>query len=609
MTLATCLLAAALPRTLVSSVRRGASLVTLIETPSDTWVTPVTLALNRMFKAKPDLVQPARTLRAIEDRDIRIVNGPVFAIAADAAQLPTELVAGADHRIRLTMTSSAIEGTFRAIYGRSAKVMRADFAGLDWRELMMAFRPDSGPRDCLRRMRATAEKLRSTRSPDHTPQLHELAGVGDLMPKLLELAADIVKVRDGALDAPLPSLLLYGEPGAGKTTIARSLARTVGLPIVETSVGDWFSGQQTHLGTVISNARQFFDRAAATAPCVAFIDECDGLPNRATLDDKNRDWWTPIVTSVLVSIDRMRARDSRVVLVCATNHVGNLDAALIRPGRLDLHIEVKAPASEDDHRAILAFYLKDDLRNADLTPIAQAALAARATPAAIRSWVLRARDTARSQDRPIALADLAAQALPASDLSPQAAMRVALHEAAHAIIARHVGIEVPSLSLVEMGTSLGRAVFSYGEAPLTRQELERHVVAGLAGRAADELFNGGAAANAIKDLLIATRMIASIHTTYGLGEKLASPGAIDKPESLLAHDPALKILVEADLQRLLARSRDLVASCEPTIRALAARLILARVLGPADIDAAIAETAGAEAVFVEDMLAPDGRSA
>ena len=595
--LALAVLNDALPKSLRAAVAKGEHVAVLIETPGDSWVSPIIRALDCMHEKGVEYVKPEKNLRFFDDREriIRVIDRPLFAVTPDPTLLPKELIVGADVRIALRMTSKALRKALKDIYGRSARVRPTDIAGLDWRDLVLAIRKDGGPREAVARMRSAVVRLGSTFANDQTPKLQDLAGLGDAGPKLLAVVASIEAVRDGRLDNALPSLLLYGVPGGGKTTIARALARTVGLPLVASSVGDWF-GHNSHLGTVIGEIRKVFDRAIASAPCVLFLDELDALPNRATMDDKGRDWWAPVVTTVLVAIDRMRARDSRVILVGATNHRDKLDAALIRPGRFDIHLEITAPKSRADFEKILRHHLKGDLTGAELGVIADAAMAEEATPATVENWVAGARDVAHGEGRELELGDLVREALPPSKLSPEAEWQTALHEAAHAVVARVLGVAVPSVSMAEIGRVLGRATFDWAHA-VTRAEIERHVTAGLAGRAVDELLCGGATANAQADLVTATRLMTSVHCSWGLDERLVSFGRSDDSAiSTVAIDRDLRDRIDADLKRLLGDARRLVGERVSAIEALAATLMVKRVAVQADIDEAIAQAAQAEDV-------------
>src|SRR5690606_34004121 len=93
-------------------------------------------------------------------------------------------------------------------------------------------------------------------------------------------------------------------PGLGKTSFARSLAKSTGLPLMATSVGHWFSGAgKGNLGDVINQIDEVFAATASAAPSILFLDELDGLPDRSTLDSRSREWWLSVVNHVLTKLD------------------------------------------------------------------------------------------------------------------------------------------------------------------------------------------------------------------------------------------------------------------------------------------------------------------
>src|SRR5206468_1856608 len=98
----------------------------------------------------------------------------------------------------------------------------------------------------------------------------------------------------------LEGAVFFGIPGTGKTTLARSIAQAAGVPFVETSVGEWFSGSSGNLDGVIKAAASFFDALSVAAKvsgtAIGIADEADALPNRARLSDRGADWWLPVIT-------------------------------------------------------------------------------------------------------------------------------------------------------------------------------------------------------------------------------------------------------------------------------------------------------------------------
>lgn len=147
-------------------------------------------------------------------------------------------------------------------------------------------------------------------------------------------------------------LLMFGPPGTGKTAFAKALAGELGLPVIAVTFGDlaskWVNESTERVGAM-------FDDAAAQAPCMLFIDEAD-----AALKDRANSGGAPAEYERMTAtfLDRaVKLRESRVLLVAATNFVDRLDPAAIREGRFDFHIEVPLP---DDHarRSLIGERLK-----------------------------------------------------------------------------------------------------------------------------------------------------------------------------------------------------------------------------------------------------------
>lgn len=591
--LAMAVLRRSLPAALRAAIKRNKPIVALLEIPGESWKSPVTIAAMRLFSQGPELIRPASSVRAAaaaSDRDILVVRRAtlVIASASDLHLLPSEVVAAVDARIRLTLTPADVRAAMKRLYGRGALVRAADIAGLDFRQVAVAFRPATTPRSCIERLRRSRDQLRAAEVADDVATLDRLPGDREAMRGLRTIAADVIGIRDGAASGDrLPSILLFGAPGTGKTMLARSFAKTVGLPFLQTSVGDWLSTGDGHLGAVVTAARQFFDQAIASAPCVVLVDEIDALPDRASIDARHREWWTSVITCVLIGIDRMRARDSRVVLIGATNHIRYLDAALIRPGRLDRHLEISGPRSTAETEAILRFHLRSALADADLGPAADIAFALAMTGAALENAVRTARAEARAAGRPVRLEDLVAVMAPPDPRDLPARARTAIHEAAHAIIAHSLGLTVQSVSIVRAGVALG--VTTYLDGGLlanARPTIQAHIVSALAGRAADVEISGAATAGAMADLKHATRLLAALHGQFGLGDTLISTGEFDTAERLLDSDPELKRVVGAELDRLMGEARKRVRRLTPAIQRLAMLLLERRVASAADVAAA-----------------------
>ena len=144
---------------------------------------------------------------------------------------------------------------------------------------------------------------------------------------------------------PPPGVLFHGISGTGKTTAAKCLAFSLGLPIIQIRATDlldkWLGGSESLL-------RSLFMRARSVSPCILFIDEIDAIAcNRET--DDNNDLSSRILSTLLNEMDGVSSsiRKNRVLVIACTNRIRSIDSALLRPGRLQEHFNIERPEVAD----------------------------------------------------------------------------------------------------------------------------------------------------------------------------------------------------------------------------------------------------------------------
>lgn len=495
--------------------------------------------------------------------------------------LDSAVLAVADLTIVIApLTATLLRQTIRRVTGGVARGVTAQMAALDLAVLLSLVRPDLTAAQCVRKLGRAVTRVDKPKG-NVLPLLHELPLTDPVRHWSSQLLADLGAVKSGGMPPDgLVYAMLEGPPGTGKSLIAESLARSAGWTFVPATVGSWFASGDGALGGVAKNVRAFIDKVIASEPAIGFLDEVDAIPDRATVDNRGKDWWTPVITLLLTEVDRLRRSGKRVLLIGATNYYGHLDGALIRPGRMQRRVSVLPPRSEDEVAALFDYYLKGDLANADVGKLARLGIGA--TPATVEGWLKEARGLARAAGRSLRLADVLAQMLPREDRSLEDVWTIALHEIGHAVVACRLGLTVERVSIVPEGESGGHTRTTLPSIVPTWERLCDMVTVSLGGRAADIVLGSGANAGAEGDLANATAILLSAFERQGLRDGLAFMPALGFSRGDVV------AAVEVQLARLMKRATAIVEADRVVALNLAKCLMTERILSGADVKAALA---------------------
>lgn len=594
--LAMAMLHDAMRRPDLERIKVRSGLAVVVSVPAPDWVEPVARALRRAG----DWAEVCKRNGSARQQDKPDVGCDSVADALGAGlnivgvsnaperYLPANLVALADIRLDLKAPSPRVlRSVVRLVTGtRPGPIPRGAGSGLPFATLVGCIRRGSSGAACVRRI-AVASQALTAASPGlaEVPFFEDCVGYeGEPRRWALDLIAAVKEYRAGKRAWSTiedRNIVLGSEAGLGKTSFAQSLAKSLGMPLFATSVSSWFASTGGYLHEIVRQFDAVLAQAVAAGPSVIMLDEIDSIPNRSTIDNRNRDYWVPIVSHILTALDSaVSGQSSQLIIIGATNFPERLDEALVRPGRLNRVVRIGRP-DVTAIGGILRQHLGGDLPGLDLGPVA--ALGAGATGAEVAGWAKRARGAARAVGRPMTRADLVAQIAPPETRDAEEVLSVARHEAAHCVVGELTGAtRVESVTVVASGPYAGLTRSRIrGRTNFRRRDLDDYVVTLLAGRAADALWGGvhsGAAGQPGSDLAAATRLVAAAHASYGLGDDLVWLGSEDDAMQMVRLDAGFRRRVGADLAVLQSRADALVRENAETIDALAGRLVRMRVL-------------------------------
>lgn len=552
----------------------------IFSVPSEPWISPIAKVLKKMDRA-PLIVEVSEQRKSggklervgLDALDFIQQGRSVLFVSQNADDfLREEVLASADLFVRIpALTAELLRAVIGQLTRGVARGVTQAHANLDLNIVLACLRPGTSSRQCVDNLKRAAKRIQNPKAST-VPSLDKLPLTQNVREWTDDMLADLAAVHAGTLSPDrLAHGILEGPPGTGKTLIANSLAVTSGWNFVESSVGSWFTSGDGYLGGVVKNLKQFFDDTLAAAPAIGFLDEIDAVPDRAGLDNRALEWWTPVITMFLTQIDRIRKSDRKVLLLGATNYYTRLDGALVRPGRLEQRISVFPPESESDALSLLEYFAGNILPRDELSRIARLGIGA--TPATIEGSWKEAQRLARIQGREPTLPDLIDALTPAETRSESDLRAIAIHEIGHAVVAIRLGHKLDRVTILPEGMSGGQTLTHLPTIIPNRAVIEEIVMIGLGGRAADITIGSGPHTGAQNDLARATELLLDARLAQGLGEALVSHAAV----SSRIH-PTLLNEIDRELRSLLEKAIAIVESDRDVVLILTERLLKDRIL-------------------------------
>ena len=361
----------------------------------------------------------------------------------------------------------------------------------------------------------------------------DVAGVDEEKEELEEIVEFLKNPKKFTdMGARIPKgVLLVGQPGTGKTLLAKAVAGEAGVPFYSISGSDFV---EMFVGVGASRVRDLFEQAKKNAPCIIFIDEIDAVGRQRDAGlGGGHDEREQTLNQLLVEMDGFSDNEG-VIILAATNRPDVLDKALLRAGRFDRQIVVGSPDVKAREQILEVHARKKKLsEDLDLKVIAKntSGFAGADLENVLNEAALLA---ARRNYKEIGMKEIE-DAMVKVTMGPEKKTRVrsekenrlvAYHEAGHAVVSRYLPTQDPvhQISIIPRGMAGGYTMYRPTEDKsfMSKTEMEENIVSLLGGRVAEAIILNDISTGASNDIERASQIARNMVTKYGMSDRVGT---------------------------------------------------------------------------------------
>ena len=373
-------------------------------------------------------------------------------------------------------------------------------------------------------------KVYDAEEEDVKTTFDDVAGLDEEKQEMIEIVNFLKNPEEFyKMGAKIPKgVLLCGQPGTGKTLIAKAIAGEANVPFIPMSGSEFI---EMFAGLGASRVRKLFEKAKKMSPAIIFIDEIDAIGARRTDASGAETENNQTLNQLLVEMDGFDS-DHTVIVLAATNRPEMLDKALLRPGRFDRQITIGLPDMKG-REEILRIHAKDkklapevDLKTiaGDTAGFTGAELENILNEAAIIATILK-HEYITNKDIDDALKKVTVGVEKHSRIMSEKDKKItAYHEAGHAIVSKFLETQkdIKEVSIIPRGIAGGYTMYKTNEDKyyISKTEMLEKLIALLGGRAAEKIVIKDISTGASNDLEVATEIAKNMIVTYGMNEKI-----------------------------------------------------------------------------------------